>query len=243
LSVLRTLNQRISSGVRRLDLIIHLTLLEVPSNVQLVLPSPLRAVQERVAQREFALQRNFDDLQSEERQSHSISERLAALAEDLRQYQDTKRLQSFGSQQGLNLGEGNCPTCHQSITDSLLPQDTLQQVMTVEENIDFIKAQIAVFQTMERDNVRIVAAKRSQVAALREEVSELRERVRSVRTSLISDARLPSIAALQERVNLETRIKRGERTQQEFETLLIRLGETSGSWRDVESRLAALPPW
>jgi len=42
--------------------------------------------------------------------------------------------------------------------------------------------------------------------------------------------------------NLETRIKRGERTQQEFETLLIRLGETSGSWRDVESRLAALPP-
>lgn len=242
MSVLRTLNQRISSGVRRLDLIIHLTLLEVPSNVQLVLPSPLRAVQERVAQREFALQRNFDDLQSEERQSHSISERLAALAEDLRQYQDTKRLQSFGSQQGLNLGEGNCPTCHQSITDSLLPQDTLQQVMTVEENIDFIKAQIAVFQTMERDNVRIVAAKRSQVAALREEVSELRERVRSVRTSLISDARLPSIAALQERVNLETRIKRGERTQQEFETLLIRLGETSGSWRDVESRLAALPP-
>ena len=71
----------------------------------------------------------------------------------------------------------------------LLPQDTLRQVMTVEENIDFIKSQIAVFHTMERENVRLVAARRSQVAALREEVSEIRDRVRSVRASLIPSQR------------------------------------------------------
>jgi hypothetical protein len=113
--------------------------------------------------------------------------------------------------------------------------------MTVEENIAFIKAQIDVFDTMKRENRRVVNARTAQVEALRAEVSETREKVRSLRSTLVEDARLPSIAVLQERVSLEQQIQLGERALERFDTALLRLGEAAAMWREVSAALAALP--
>jgi hypothetical protein len=202
----------------------------------------LEALQNTLAEQEFVLQRAaFDDLQTEQNQSESIVQRLAALNDDLRRYQDTKRLLDFGSQHAVEIATGFCPTCHQSIADSLLPQDGLQQVMTVEENIAFIKAQIEVFSAMQTENLRLVNARVAQVEALRTEVSDIRERIRNLRATLVADARLPSIAALQERIALEQQIQSGERALDTFDTLLLRLGEASELWRQVQAELASLP--
>ncbi len=63
-----------------------------------------------------------------------------------------------------------CPTCHQEIKDALLPQERSATPMTLEENIAFIRDQIATFARMRRDSLEVLEAKEKQRSAISDRI-------------------------------------------------------------------------
>lgn len=66
---------------------------------------------------------------------------LELINKDLQNNKDAYRIKQLGSTQDWRLNKDLCPTCHQKIHDSLLPQDIEYDVMSIEENIKHLEAQ------------------------------------------------------------------------------------------------------
>jgi hypothetical protein len=200
----------------------------------------LNLAEEAVRNQQTLLSRLMDTLEMESQELQRIDDRLRAIDEDLQKNKDLVVLRQLGSRQNSSVELGTCPVCHQSITDSLVPLVD-HAVMTVDENIQFLTEQRRTFATVRVSAERGVTARRQQVEALRGELNTSRDRVRALRQTLISDGRLPSIAAIQARMQLEIGAKADEEALEEFDGLLQGFGDLSEQWRTNKGALDQLP--
>ena len=192
-------------------------------------------------QREFQLGAAYGRLEAERGAMEGIDLRLAALADDLRKNQDVLKLRNLGSVSVTGVVSGHCPTCHQPITDSLLPAEAGSVVMSVEENVEFIKAQVETFRAAKDDSSRTVEAAERMVIAHRQRFQELQGEVRDLRRSLIADGRLPSLEALRKQIVLEERVGQAARSEQAFAEQLEKLQALSERWAEAQTQLRAIP--
>lgn len=181
-----------------------------------------------------------DDIQLEENELKGLEVRLAALNEDLKRNQDLERLRGYGATGQLQIATGNCPTCHQHITDSLLSQQQESVVMTVPENIEYIRSQIQTFGRMRSRVSASSQAKQRRLEAAQSRSSDTRARIRVLKRTLVADGRIPSIAAVRERVTLEERIERLTTLEERSVGKLGPFDELSQKWKDVQSRKKSL---
>jgi hypothetical protein len=84
-----------------------------------------------VAQAGFSQLRS--DIRAEEDELRKLRDRLDFIKADIQRNRDIKRLRDFGVEAGLSLIQDKCPTCNQSIQDSLILTESA--VMSIEENI------------------------------------------------------------------------------------------------------------
>jgi len=206
------------------------------------LEAALTQEEKKAADLDAALNELFEDMRREDAQRISIRRKLAALEEDLRRNQDVVKLQKLGSTLDLSIAKSQCPTCHQHVSDALLPQEGIIRPMAVDDNVDFIKEHMAAYRSMLSNTSTSLDAKDRQLLALRNEATETRRKVRSLKSSLSSDERAPSEAAIQERMSLRDRIEREAGVADKIEILLVRFGELAAEWRALEAELKALPP-
>lgn len=111
---------------------------EAPSTVGAeaeALSQQLEEAKSILYQQDQAARELFDDVENEKMQRDSIQIRLEALQDDLEKNKDAQKLKSFGSVAKWSLSEHTCPTCHQHITDSLLPQNQGDKAMSIEDNL------------------------------------------------------------------------------------------------------------
>lgn len=192
-------------------------------------------------EKEVLLSRLLNTLQFEHDEVEATKKRLATIKEDLVRNKDARTLRKLGSQKLIDLNEGHCPICHQSINDSLVPLEAKQSVMSLDENISFLEEQRKTFELVLGDAQRVASARERQVSAVRREISELRTQIRSLRQTLISDGRLPSEAAIRARLELERSIEEDTEVQERFQEVLSTFSEKSKEWEEVEKQLAKLP--
>jgi hypothetical protein len=159
----------------------------------------------------------------ERAQLASIDRRLQALTEDRRKTRDIQTLQRLGGQAHLHLLEGECPTCHQQIPQSLVEQPTLRTPMSVDENLAFIDEQMGTFRFMRQDASQRLSARRERLAALRDRAAAIRREIRAARTTLVSPEGLPSVAVIQRQLEVDQRIRRLADVEQSFVGLLDEL--------------------
>ena len=171
----------------------------------------------------------------------SIKGRLEAISEDIQRNQDIETLRTLGSTRLPTIQTGECPYCHQPISDSLLPPQPEQKVMSVQENIDFLREQRKTFQLVLANAERVVGGRERQVQASQDEANELRQQIRALRQTLISDGRLPSIAAIRERIQLDDQIKLLVEVEGAVDHHLESLGEIAGKWHKNQIELGKLP--
>ncbi len=186
------------------------------------------------------LQAASKDLAAERAHLDSVHKRLHALFEDMRQYQEWKKVQDRGGDIALETANGRCPCCHQSIKDTLLDQNVAPSPMSLEQNIDFIRDQIATFRDMWTDTKEVIEAKEQQVYAISRTIAEINEQIRALRRTLRTDGRLPSIAAVQEHLQVEQRIKKLRRLQDTATEIFQEFEERAKQWIKIQSDLAAL---
>jgi len=121
-----------------------------------------------------------------------------------------------------------------------LPQVSSQRPMALDENVGFIENQIKTFDAMREDARRVLVGKEQRLRAVRTRTDELREHIRALKKTLVSDGRLPSLASLQMRVNLGSRVRELKALQEEFRGYLGRLEALSTQWRELLGKIEGL---
>lgn len=200
----------------------------------------LRDAEETLASQTERLHAASKDLMAERAHLESVHKRLLALFEDMRQYQEWKKVQDRGGEIVLETANGICPCCHQAIKDTLLDQNVAASPMSLEQDMEFIRDQIATFRDMWNDAKDVVTAKERQLSAVSRRIEETNERIRALRRTLKTDGRIPSIAAVQEHLVVEQRMKRFLHVQDVAQEILQDFASRAKQWAKIQSDLSNL---
>jgi hypothetical protein len=201
----------------------------------------LTNAEHQLRNKEGILARLQESLSMERQELNTVQHRLGTLDEDIQRNKDVRTLRELGSGRLSIIEQGTCPVCHQALQDSLIPLSPEQAVMSLDDNIKFLEDQRRTFTMVHTNAERIAQARDRQVRALQTELSELRDQIRALRQTLNADGRLPSIAAIHERIKLETSIKRNHEGTQQFNKLLEEFGELAARWQTIQQELSTLP--
>jgi hypothetical protein len=197
--------------------------------------------EERLGTLEIGVSRLLDDFELDRANLTEIEERLQAVEEDLKQNQDSLKLRAMGSAHGIDISADRCPTCHQSVRDSLLSQGMERQPMSLEENIVFLKDQRGIFQFMQNQATKVLSERERQIFAFRQGASESRSRIRTLKETLLSRGEAPSLAAVERKFRLREQLDKVGRLNNLTEDLFSKLEKLSLEWRKIEEEKTKAP--
>ena len=188
-------------------------------------------------------QRNalFKIRSSRRAQLNSLDKRLASLSEDLQKNTDALKLKKLGSRLSEIVSREQCPTCDQEIEDVLLPQGTRAAVMSVGDNIEFIKSQKNIFLQVREETQKSIEDADLKLSAATSDVMNLSARLRALRAETISPSQVPSVKTIEEKMKLEMRLQNLMQTQEAFELGKLALVEYSYEYARILGSLEKLP--
>jgi hypothetical protein len=172
----------------------------------------------------------FKRAQTEKAQAGAIRLRLQALREDLQKNLDAQKLQSLGSSLTESFTVDRCPTCAQHIEDSLLEQQDSPMVMSLADNISYIRAQIDLFKGLQEQtdsNVEKISLVLTEATRAANADSA---RLRALKAESTAPANSASITLIEERVRLQTRLEALDDIQHRFEEGKIELIDISSHY-------------
>ncbi|TMJ19963.1 MAG: hypothetical protein E6G92_09460 [Alphaproteobacteria bacterium] len=177
---------------------------------------------------------------AETQDNAALEERVAALETDLKRNQDAQKLQRLGSELGRAASEHVCPTCHQGVSNELLP--TVDSVgMALDENIAFVKSQLELYRSAllnSRERLQEIAAR---YRGSERDLQDRQQQLRVLRQELTRPSASPSRAAIEEIVRLQAFIDRLESIDELANSLLDELREIASEWALATSSLRQLP--
>ena len=183
----------------------------------------------------------FRARQSEGAQRASVARRLSALEEDLQKNLDAQKLRTLGSTISDSLAPDHCPTCTQPIADTLLAQRVGAEVMPIEQNIEYIRAQRGIFQRLAGQTEAAIADLDQQLVAAASDVNEASARLRALKNDLVSASSTPSIAFLEQRIRLEARLSSLDAALQRFEQQKLSLASLAAQHSALLAARTELP--
>lgn len=177
---------------------------------------------------------------AETQDNAALEERVAALETDLKRNQDAQKLQRLGSELGRAASEHVCPTCHQGVSNELLP--TVDSVgMALDENIAFVKSQLELYRSAllnSRERLQEIAAR---YRGSERDLQDKQQQLRALRQELTRPSASPSRAAIEEIVRLQAFIDRLESIDELANSLLDELREIASEWALATRNLRQLP--
>ena len=170
-----------------------------------------------------------------------LQAQITNLDEDIAHHTDLVRLRRMGSTEKLVISSSHCPTCHQDIQDILLPQDEDYNTLSIEESLSFLKGQKETFLGMLSEIAASITDKAARLSRYRDKAMFIRNEIRTTKSALITDARLPSEAALERRLQLRSEIAQLGKVSDELSVMLDDIEDLATSWADILTREKNLP--
>ena len=171
----------------------------------------------------------------------TIKERLKQIEEELYQNKLHLKLKKLGAEENINVSIELCPTCGQNINDTLLPQDSLELPMNIEENIGYLTSQRSMAESFIKRHQNDIENNLKKIKALETYLTQLRERIRSIKRDLVTDGRMPSIEAIERRLKLKGRVDFYRNVQIEWLRFKEEFLQLSNEWIEVLEREKKLP--
>lgn len=107
------------------------------------------------------------------------------LADDLQKNRDVLKLNKLGSPTAaVALTPENCPTCVQPISDSLLSQSEIGEIMPIADSVECIKAQLGMLRQVAAQAKATAAQLEAKLGNVEEELRSASARLRALRTDL-----------------------------------------------------------
>jgi hypothetical protein len=189
--------------------------------------------EEQLNQTSFDIEMLSSELTFDKQKLSNFNYQLENLTEDLRKNKGALKVQKMGAEINLKVSQNNCPTCSQEINDSLLPLSVKQVPMRLEDNINFLSAQIKMLEVNIESLESKIISKDSNLNKLRVSQNNLRSQIRELKKELTSDDRLPSIVDIEYKLNLKKRIEFYSRYLEDFAELKEELASLSKKWKKI----------
>lgn len=183
----------------------------------------------------------FRARQTELIQQASTDQRIVQLEEDLKKNKDALKLQKFGSTINRELDPNHCPTCEQAIDDALLPQGTLDAVMSLEDNIEYVDAQRKAFKRLADRSVAIIRDLDLELVITGEDLRKQTSRLRALRSDLIAPSHAASASFIEERLRIEQQLIQLRDIDARFAEQINGLAEQVSRWAGLQAETKLLP--
>lgn len=172
---------------------------------------------------------------------NSFEERLLELENDKIQNEYHLKVKKKGAEQGFAIAHDNCPYCSQGLNDSLLPKDIEIVPMQIEENLEYLKAQINLIKIYIVNHKNDISDLERRIDLYNIRISETRSDIRTLKTQLTSDNRLPSIELIEKRLKLKARLDLYRRKYEILPSFQEYFKGLSDEWVQILSEEKKLP--
>lgn len=188
------------------------------------------------------LERNISEkIGTHQTESLLLEKRIASLTDDIRQMYDAFKISQMTGEIQVIAKLANCPVCASSVDGSILSQDVQRHLMSVEENLEFLKDELKTVEYLRENNEREKALKVLEQDAIRETSVEVREKIRSLKESLMEDSRLPSEVFIREKIQLDMQLKKHRKIEENCDFEVQRLIGFSERYAELKSQIDLIP--
>ncbi|QCF26493.1 hypothetical protein [Hydrocarboniclastica marina] len=185
----------------------------------------------------------YDDITDElsfiRHQVAATRQRIKALIDDKRKYEDLKKVKSFHVLKGLPVLNNECPTCGQEYSDHSVQLDCADNLMTLDESLDFIKDQIFTFNSVLHSYTTQLEVRSLELKNVEQAIDRYGNDVDRLKNDLYAESVIFDEEYLRDKITLENRVGSYEEAlvqlasfRNEFDTLhtqykeLVRLRRT-----------------
>lgn len=172
---------------------------------------------------------------------NSFIERLSELENDKVQNEYHLKVKKKGADEGFAIAHDNCPYCSQGLNDSLLPKDIEIVPMQIEENLEYLKAQINLIKIYINNHRSDIDDLEREIERLNNKISETRSSIRTLKTQLVSDNRMPSVELIENRLKLKSRLDLYRRKYDELASFQEDFKMLSDEWVQILGEEKKLP--
>jgi predicted nucleic acid-binding Zn-ribbon protein len=200
----------------------------------------LNEKQEQLVNIEIEIKLLFEDIGQQRMHITSIESRINSLRNELQRNNDLKTLSELQGIRQLHTSEGECPTCRQSISDSLITPEIISRSMTIDQNIAFVKEQIKLFEAMYKNELSTLNIKERKLHSISQFASGIREEIRALKTTLTSQNNAPSYAFIEAKFMLAMKIKVIRETRTKIDEYIRTFSQLAEEWNNIQSELSTL---
>lgn len=172
-------------------------------------------------------------------ENRALKKRIDVLDIDLKRHQDTKKLMALGSDITEAVAFENCPSCHQHLTQELLPPSSTG-AMALDENIAFIKSQQIMHKSALAATEERLSELRLRGRSIEREFKDAQSELRNLKRALVRPASSISRTTIEKSVRLQSRLTQWEEMQGRADSLMDGLVAIAKEWARLSSRLKAL---
>jgi hypothetical protein len=170
------------------------------------LQNELKATEETIEKINQELFKYRDALSKEDASINTLIESLETINTDLRNNKDAARLRKLGSELDNLSSIDICPTCNQSIKDTLLPNQSSMQIMSIDENVRHLDAQKEMLEFALNSHKQNKNSLYSDVQNMEEKIFSLRRLAKSIRSDIYSTNNDISESIVYKRLQIGTEI-------------------------------------
>lgn len=170
----------------------------------------IRELNSELIQKEGKYEALLDELSFIQYQVEATHIRLENLMDDKRKYEDLKKVKSFHVLNNLPVLNNECPTCGREYSDHSVELECSEELMTLEESLDFIKSQISTFKSVLHSYTTQLDIKTLELINLENEIDRYAEDVSRLKQDVYSDRNVFDEEYLREKIRLENVIKNFE---------------------------------
>lgn len=172
-------------------------------------------------------------------ENRALQKRLDVLDIDLKRHQDTKKLMALGSEVTDAVAFESCPTCHQHLSQELLPPSS-SGAMALDENIAFIKSQQLMYKSALASTEERLGELRLRGRSIEQDYKEAQSELRSLKRALVRPASSVNRTTIEKSVRLQARLAQWEVMQERADSLVDELVVVAKEWARLSSRLKEL---
>lgn len=163
------------------------------------------------------------------------------ISEDIKNNQDLLKLKELGSKEKISLFDDICPVCHQTINDSLLDSQQDIHVMSIEQNIKYLKDQQTLFRSLivQKKKTKEEFEKNLQLLTTKE--NTLFSLMRAIKDDIYSVSEANSEVQIEKKVRLSIEIEEIKKIKAKFEESVQVYKDLSNKLKKENTKLKELP--
>lgn len=201
----------------------------------------LETTENYIAEFEDELENQRKFMISEKAVISKLELNLETIEGDLRNNKDALKLKQMGSELSINAYKGVCPVCHQVIEDSLLPVQSDDHIMSIEDNIKHLESQMVMIRFAYDSHKANRNLASENIQSLMSRIFTLRRLAKTIRNDINSVDENISEAVVYKRLKIENRIQQLNDLRENCSQKLESLRLLSDEWKKYLEEKSGLP--